>query len=466
MRHLILSPTACLLVIVCICQAANAQKPSELPTQSAPRPVRVTPTETARAISANGETLQEAWDSALNVDPDLEASRWELSAAQRGLDAARAERMPSLSARASYSVFDNPMTINAPIPPNLPALPAGSTASVTVNQREFFLGGVRATQPLYTFGRISSTIDAAGSDVTAALANEQRTELDVKLQVAAAYVGVLQAKRLLEVADAGVVSLEEHERQVKNQVDEGAGIRANLLAVQVALANALQLQLQMQNLLTVSASAYNRALQRPLENPVNLQDVREPTQEYDLELATQEALGQRPEIGFLSAKVSSLRSLAAAKRAGDRPQIVLNGGFSFIENRFLDNEAYNDVGVFAEWNFWDAGRKRQRASQLRRTAEALRHKRSSLESMITLQVKKAWLDLNSAQQQVSVSQKALESADENLRVSRNRYQEGAGTNTEVLDAQTLRTKAYSNYYSGLYGAVLAEMQLQRSIGVF
>jgi outer membrane protein TolC len=91
-------------------------------------------------------------------------------------------------------------------------------------------------------------------------------------------------------------------------------------------------------------------------------------------------------------------------------------------------------------------------------------KRTNVESLITLQVKKAWHDLDSAQQQVEVNQQALASADENLRVSQNRYQQGAGTNTEVLDAQTLRTQAYSNYYRSLYDSVLAEMQLLRAIG--
>ena len=74
------------------------------------------------------------------------------------------------------------------------------------------------------------------------------------------------------------------------------------------------------------------------------------------------------------------------------------------------------------------------------------------------------IDLDSAQEQVNVSQKALASADENLRVSRNRYTQGAGTNTEVLDAQTLRTNAYSNYFRSLYNSVLAEMRLLRAIG--
>jgi len=288
--------------------------------------------------------------------------------------------------------------------------------------------------------------------------------LDIKLQVAAAYVGVLRAQRLLEVARDGTTSLEAHEQQVKNQVDQGVGIRANLLAVQVALANARQFRLRMQNLLVVAEAAYNRALQRPLDTPVQIQDLSEPTQQYELELAIQQALGQRPEIGLLSAKVRALRSLADSVRAGKHPQIVLDGGFSFIENRTLDNEAYNNIAVMAEWNFWDSGRKRNRTAQLEQSAEALLRKRSNVESLIALQVKQGWHNLDSAQQQVRVNRESLQSADENLRVSRNRYQQGAGTNTEVLDAQTLRTGAYSNYYSSLYESVLAEKQLLRAIG--
>jgi outer membrane protein len=381
------------------------------------------------------------------------------------LVAARAERLPSVSARAGYSVFDNPLTINAPVPP-IGSIPPGTVASVTANQREFFLGGVRVTQPLYTFGRISSAIDAAGAEVTAAVSDEQRTELDIKLQVAAAYIGVLQAQRLLEVASDGVKSLEAHEKQVTNLVNDGVGIRANLLAVQVALANTQQFQLQMQNLSIVSNAAYNRALQRPLDSDVRIRDLSRPTQEYDFDLAVQQSLQQRPEIGFLSAKVRSLRSLADSVHAGKYPQIVLDGGFRFIENKFLENETYNDVSVMAEWNFWDSGRKRHRTESIRQSAEAMLRKRSNVESLIMLQVKKSWHDLDSAQRQVSVNQKALGSADENLRVSQSRYKAGAGTNTEVLDAQTLRTRAYGNYYRSLYESVLAEMRLLRAIGAF
>jgi outer membrane protein len=449
-------------ITACCSSKADAQNLVQPPVPSGFSPV---PQESeALSVAAEGESLQDAWGIALSVDPSLEASRWQSSAAQRGLHATRAERLPSISASGSYSVFDNPLTILAPIPPVPGLLPGGATASVTATQREFFLGGVRATQPLYTAGRINAAIDAAGAEVTAAVSDEQRTELDVKLQVAAAYIGVLKARRLLQVANDSVTSLEDHARVVANQVKQGVGIRANQLAVEVALSNATQLRLRMRNLVTVAEAAYNRALQRPLDTPVQIQDLSQPTQAYDLNQATQQALGQRPEVGWLSAKVRSLRRLADSVDASRHPQIALEGGFSYVENKFFEHETFNNVAVLAEWNFWDAGRKRHRTAQLDQSAEALLRKRTEIESLIALQVKTSWHDLDSAEQQVDVSQRGLESADLNLQVSRNRYQQGVGTNTEVLDAQTLRTESYGNYFNSLYESVLAEMQLRRAIG--
>ncbi|MGI9457674.1 MAG: TolC family protein [Aeoliella sp.] len=68
------------------------------------------------------------------------------------------------------------------------------------------------------------------------------------------------------------------------------------------------------------------------------------------------------------------------------------------------------------------------------------------ETKVTLQVRDAWRRLETARERVSVSCAIIDSAEENLMVARNRYNQGVGTNTVVLDAETLRTLAYSNYY--------------------
>ena len=60
--------------------------------------------------------------------------------------------------------------------------------------------------------------------------------------------------------------------------------------------------------------------------------------------------------------------------------------------------------------------------------------------------------------------KAIDQAEENVRVVQDQYEKGQGTNTEVLDAETLRTLSHSNCFNAVYDAVLAVFRLRRAVG--
>ena len=55
-------------------------------------------------------------------------------------------------------------------------------------------------------------------------------------------------------------------------------------------------------------------------------------------------------------------------------------------------------------------------------------------------------------------------ADENLKVAKDRYVEGVGVNTEVLDAEALRTRSSANLANATYDLALTYLRLQRAIG--
>ncbi|MGE0082535.1 MAG: TolC family protein, partial [Thiohalomonadaceae bacterium] len=65
---------------------------------------------------------------------------------------------------------------------------------------------------------------------------------------------------------------------------------------------------------------------------------------------------------------------------------------------------------------------------------------------------------------IEVTQSAIAQAEENLRVVRDRYANGLSTNTEVLDAETLRVNSEANHAAALYDAALAGLRLKRAVG--
>ncbi len=65
---------------------------------------------------------------------------------------------------------------------------------------------------------------------------------------------------------------------------------------------------------------------------------------------------------------------------------------------------------------------------------------------------------------VFVAQKSIDQAEENFRINSERYKEQVATSTDVLDAQTLLTKAKSDYFTALGDYFINQARLERAMG--
>lgn len=166
----------------------------------------------------------------------------------------------------------------------------------------------------------------------------------------------------------------------------------------------------------------------------------------------------------LAAQARALRQDAESERGKTGPQVAVQGGYLYQQDRYLEPNGLAGVMVGVEWNALDMGRVRNHANALADKAEAVIRLHRDTQSMIALDVRQRWLELETARQRVVVARQTTVQADENLRVSRDRYQHKVGTSTEVLDAETLRIQAYTNLYDSSYQAVLAGLRLRRAVG--
>ena len=195
----------------------------------------------ALAQGAAAETLAEAWALADAQDNGLAAVRSQAEAAELDAGAARAQRWPTLAVGGAYTRLDDSPAFDfgftgLPIAP--PELFGGD---------DFWMGAATLTLPLFTSGRISSSIAAAEARGRGAGAQALGAQEDVKLAVAEAYVGVLRARKALAVAESNVRTLESMESDVSAMFERELVPKNDLLAVQVALADARQGRLRAAN---------------------------------------------------------------------------------------------------------------------------------------------------------------------------------------------------------------------------
>ncbi|MGA2616884.1 MAG: TolC family protein [Thermoguttaceae bacterium] len=408
------------------------------------------------AATASAENLGEAWATALAADQRLAAAQWMVSASREGARSARAELLPTASAEVSYDLHDKDQEYRLTT--------TGGTVDLPISQRDSVGTKLAVVQPVYTFGRIRENIKAADARVCVAQFELSERVQQIKLTVAQDYADVLLNQRRVEVDRAAVESLASHLKDVRNRIEQGMAISNALLASEVALANARQRLLEDQNALDNARSNYNRALVRPLNAPVGLEELAEPNDRPDLDLFTQRALEQRPELVRLSCQAADLQSRAASIRATYCPQLSVEGADEYQQNSFQVNPQVATFSLKGEWRFFDSGRRRHEATRLDEEASAVHHDRADEMSVIALQVRQAWTNLASRRERVLVNRAALNSADENVRVTRERFNEGIGTNTDVLDAETLRTQVYRNYYDSVYSSLVAYWHLRWAAG--
>ena len=404
------------------------------------------------AKSASAETLQQAWDIALEVDHGLKAVQETTAVAAQQLEAAKSAYLPGVSLDAGYTALDN-----APVSrTNFGEFPVGEKTSLSYE--------AMATLPLYTSGRISNGIEAADATLQASRTQELGKALDLKLTVAESFVGVLRAARGLEVANSHVASLKAHTQDVENMHEQGMVSRNDLLAAQVTLADAEQDAIRAQNVLDIAKSAYNRHLGRSLSQEVLLDDLQPESFGGTLDELTQRALNQRYELLALQNQARSLRYQADAIRAEKSPQLALSGGYGFQENQYQVHEGQWSVNLGLQWKLFDGGVVGHKASASLRQAAAIQEQYDDLRTKVALQTRQYWLDVQETHKRIQVTEKAIAQAEENLKVNRDRYENGLSTNTEVLDAETLRTRSQNNHANAIYDAVLATLRLKRAVG--
>jgi len=409
---------------------------------------------------ASAETLVDAWALALQQDHALAAARSQAEAAGLEAQAARAQRWPTVAVGGAYTQLDDSPAFDF----SFTGLPL--TPPELFEDDNFLTGSATLTVPLFTSGRISSSIAAAEARERGVGAQVSAATADVKLAVADAYVGVLRARKAHDVARSNVQTLEALTRDTTSMFERELVPKNELLAVQVALADARQNELRAANAAEVATAAYNRRLGAPLDRPVELSEALAVPAELsqDLPALVEQAQARRTELAAFDAQAEAYGQLARTERSRVLPQVALSGGYQYLENQFLDDETVGMAGIGVQWALFDGGQSRKRAAALDRNRRATEQQRADAASQIELQVRQAYLGIRESRQRVDVTAQAAEQADENLRIARERYTAGLGTQTQLLEAETLRVQALKNRDDATLDAGLAQLRLARAVG--
>ena len=330
---------------------------------------------------------------------------------------------------------------------------------------------IEARQPLFTGGGLIANYQASSIGEDAAQIEEIAKKQDVVQEVKIAYYDILRAQKIQETARQSVEMLTAHRDVAENYFKVGMIPKNDLLHAEVELANGKQALVKAQNAVELTKARFNTILKRKIFAPVEILDVLK-YQPFDkpFEECLNIALKNRPELKIASLRARQAGKLVNAARSEYFPTlgIVANYGRfgdnpSVAGSDFKDAESWYVMGV-ASWNLWEWGKTKFRVDASSAKENQALGAQRELNDQVALEIKYASLILQEAEKQIVVSQKVIEQAEENFRISEERYKERVATSTEVLEAQTLLTKAKSEYANALGDYNINLAKLQRAMG--
>jgi outer membrane protein TolC len=319
-------------------------------------------------------------------------------------------------------------------------------------------------QPIYDAGSTGLGVEAAklGRDM-AAVAREAG-EQDLAFRAAHAFVRVLQLEAAVRATDAAVAAAESDHQRARARRDVGLVTEADVLAVDVHLADMHQRQIAARGDLAVARIQLAEAIGRPLTESLTLVRPPPPSRPADAGTLVREALASHPQRREADLKIQLADNARRTARAALLPTVGLQGSWEFNGATLGEQQSSWVVGAEVRMNLFRGFADRARINeashaQVRATAQ---HER--VVRRIEVDVRAALAQLAAARGRDEAGRAALAQARESQRIIRDRYESGLATVTDVLRAAEATLDAESRATAAEMDVILQTVALDRALG--
>lgn len=405
-------------------------------------------------------TLQETIDQALKANLELKIARAEIEAAAYARNARKAEFYPTFSANYEYVYHDQERR----------------SLGVLTRPKDEYTFSATVSQPLFTGFALLNQYRIAETGHELAQYRAKANRRQIVFDARNAYFSILKAEKIRDVAEQAVTQLAANHKVARDFYQVGMIPYNDLLKAEVELANAKQDRIVAMNRLSIARANFNTLLRRPINDPVDLIDIRDYTPlALDLETCLETARKQREELVATQLQIDIAQREVDLTRRSYFPTVNLQGTYFRNETGFVvgagdpvgfieDPDGW-DVSAVATWEFFQFGKTGASVREkLSRLAQA-RHRHSQTADAVELEVKEAYLRTQDSESNIMAVDKAVEQAQENFRITRQRFSEQMATTKDVLDAQTLLSRTQTNYFNALYEFKISKAALYRAMGL-
>jgi outer membrane protein TolC len=411
-------------------------------------------------------SLKETIEMTLKNSPALKASSARHEQATAQVRQALDNKLPDVKVSGSYLYFANP-TIST----KTKALDGGTdsagnkTAIPHINQAMY--GILNLSLPIYAGGKIRYGIESAKYLEQAASLDVEKDKESLILNTINAYINLYKASVTVEVIKDNLEQSRHQDSVFVRLEQNGLLARNDLLKSELQTSNIELTLLDAENNLKVANVNMDLMIGLP-ESTLIQTDVTEFDKKFSektIDEYEQLALQNRKDMLALSFREKAATSGIAVAKAEQYPTVALTGGYiaADIPHLITITNAVN-VGIGLQYNlsFWKS--KAQIAEAKSREKELIANE-AQLVDGIKLHINQDFENFLLSQRKTDVYKKAVAQAEENYRITKNKYDNALVNTPDLLEANASVLQSKINLAVAKADVLLAYSKLLETSGI-
>lgn len=414
-------------------------------------------------------TLHDAVLTALAHNPEIAAADDDITAAKTKIAQLHARENITVSVDTTLlSLSDEPSMAIPDITLDLGPLGKKSVKlpNMPLSNDNVTSSSINAQIPLSTGGRVKYGLEQIHYGIEALQARAQAKREEVTYAVISAYFSAVLANRLAIVNDDAYRTVKEHVTQAQALCDQGQVAKYEVIRAETELANQDRRRLDAYNQAEL-ALAYLQDLlgSSSVETPVLTTGLEvHANHTYELPEVMTTALRVSNTMKALEARDQMYLALVKTAHAETNPVVA-----AIISKRlFINDQPFTMpstmFSIMIKIPLLDGGLAKAEIAEARALRQHNTHDMQRLSDGIRLEVRKYYLDYQSAQKALATADKAVELSMESLRLASRRFEEAQGTGLEKNDARLALSLAETNREGARYQCNVAYYGMQKALG--
>lgn len=303
---------------------------------------------------------------------------------------------------------------------------------------------LNATLPLFTGGQINNGNKLADLNVEAKEIQLQKTRDEIILQTEQYYyqtVALMLKIKTVETADSMLSSIE---KDVNVGIKAGVIMRNDSLQVQLKKNEIASTRLKLDNGINLSKLVLGQYIGMNADSftvNADLFDIQSRIEPQTVKTDHHAALENRNESKLLQKQYEAKMLTYKMERGKLYPTVAIRASAVYHKMAFDANTTFGAVYALASVPISNLWNNNHDVKKSKLEAQMAQNDQQDLNEMMLIQMQQAYNNLQQSYFQVDIAKNSIAQADENLKISRNSYNNGLNSMSDLLQAQMLLQQA-------------------------